>query len=238
MESSEEQLRKRGYVEENEINAFKHFTKVQLIALLQSNIASDRTIAARLLVEHREIEIAKVLISRLIIEKKLYTKIALSESIGKYGEEASSILIKYLGKVGNNQHISLPSKPFKKKNYPLPRDIIARTLCKIGKPAIKALRSCLYEGEYKQILEAVDAIGFISYYEEDTTSIEDIIILFNKYEGDDLMTWKLLRSLQAFKGEKVLDLLRTYSKSSIKQHKWEAIRSLEQISRRQSCGIH
>ncbi|MFW6015151.1 MAG: HEAT repeat domain-containing protein [bacterium] len=232
MKSNEEQLRKRGYIEEKDLNSYMHFTKEQLLELLQSKVASERTIAVRLLEEYQEIEVVKVLISRLIIEKKLYTKIALSETIGNYGEEASKILIKHLGKVGDNQHRSLPSKPFKKKNYPLPRDIIARTLCNIGMPSIKALRSCLYQGEYIQILEAIDAIGFISYYEGDTTSLDDIIELFNKYQDDDLLIWKSLRALQAFKGEKVLDILRTYSTSSVKQLKWEASRSIEQINRR------
>lgn len=237
MKSNEVQLRNRGYIEDNELEQYCHLTKLQLIELLQSNIASDRTIAAKLLETYKDIEVIKVLISSLIIEKKLYTKIALSESIGTYGEEASKILIEYLGEVGNNQHKFLPDKPFRKKNYPLPRDIIARTMCKIGKPALKSLRSCLYKGEYTQILEAIDAIGFISYYEADTTSLNDIIQLFNKYKDDSLMIWKLLRSLQAYKDEKVLELLSIYSTSSIKQHKWEAKRSIEQINRRSSIKI-
>lgn len=232
MKSDVKQLRLRGYIEENDLEPFRDFTKMELIELLQSEIPSDRTIAARLLAEYIEIEVVKVLISRLIVENKLYTKIALSESIGGYGEEASEILIKYLGKVGNNQYKSLPRKPFNKKNYPLPRDIIARTLCKIGKPAIKSLKNCLYDGEYEQKLEAIDAIGFISYYEDDTTCLNDIIELLDRCKDDELMTWKLLRALQAFKDEKVLDLLMRYTTSSIIQLKWEAMRSIDQISRR------
>jgi hypothetical protein len=232
MKSNEEQLRNRGYIEDKELEQYSHLTRLQLIELLQSNIASERTIGARLLVRYKDIEVIKILISMLISEKKLYTKIALSESIGMYGKEASEILIEYLGKVGNNQHKSLPSKPFKKKNYPLPRDIIARTICKIGKPALNPLRRCLHNGEYTQILEAIDAIGFISYYEEDTTSLDDVIQLFAKYKDDSLMIWKLLRSLQAFKNEKVLEILKLYTTSSVEQHKWEAKRSLEQINRR------
>ncbi|ABR49480.1 hypothetical protein Amet_3352 [Alkaliphilus metalliredigens QYMF] len=232
MKSNEEQIRKRGYIEEDELNCYRPFTKVQLLKLLQSDIASDRTIAAKLLVEYKDIEVVKVLIAKLVTEKKLYTKIALSESIGSHGEKASKLLIEYLGKVGNNQHTSLPSKPFNKNNYPLPRDIIARTLCKIGKPAIRPLRSCLYDGDYLQVLEAIDAIGFISYYDDDITSLDDIIGLLHKYQEDDLMTWKLLRTLQAFKGEKVLGLLKPYTTSSVEQFRWESARSIDQINRR------
>jgi hypothetical protein len=90
----------------------------------------------------------------------------------------------------------------------------------------------LHNGEYTQILEAIDAIGFISYYEDDTTSLDDIMLLFIKYKDDSLMIWKLLRLLQAFRNEKVLELLRLYTTSSVEQHKWEAKRSLEQINRR------
>ncbi|AOT72470.1 hypothetical protein [Geosporobacter ferrireducens] len=85
--------------------------------------------------------------------------------------------IEYLGKVGKNQYKELPDKPFDKNNYPLPRDIISRTICKVGIPALKHLRECLYTGSYEQILEAIDAIGFISFYEYDNSRQNDIIIL-------------------------------------------------------------
>ncbi|GMQ57276.1 hypothetical protein AN1V17_16710 [Vallitalea sediminicola] len=231
MKSNKVQLKNRGYIDDNELKQYNYLTKLQLIKLLQSDIATDRTIAARLLVRYKEFGVIEVLICSLINETKLYTKIALSECIGTYGEKASEMLIEHLGKVGNNQHRSLPSRPFEKKNYPLPRDIIARTMCKIGKPALNQLRCCLYSGEYIQILEAIDAIGFISYYEKDTTSLEDIIQLFTKYKDDTLVIWKLLRSLQSFKDERVQKLLKIHTASSIEQHRWEAKRSLEQINR-------
>ena len=37
-------------------------------------------------------------------------------------------MVEYLGQIGNNQHKVLPTNGFNKKSYPLPRDIIARTL--------------------------------------------------------------------------------------------------------------
>lgn len=231
MKSNKEQLRRRGYIEENELVYFKEYTKTELFELLKSKISTNRTIAAKLLSEVKEVEVIKVLISSLVIENKLYTKIALSESIGSYGKDASIFLIKYLGKVGNNQHRSLPNKYFNKKNYPLPRDIIARTLCKIGKSAIEELRWCLYNGEYNQVLEAIDAIGYISYYEKDTTCMNDIIELLQVYKDDDLVTWKLVRALQAFKCEKVINLLQRYTASNVSQIKWEAVRSIKQIQR-------
>lgn len=72
MKSNEKQLRNRGYVEDNELKQYSHLSKYQLIELLQSNIASDRTIATRLLVRYKELEVIKILIASLISENKLY----------------------------------------------------------------------------------------------------------------------------------------------------------------------
>ncbi|MTI67367.1 MAG: hypothetical protein FH753_12335 [Firmicutes bacterium] len=115
MKSNIKQLRKRGYIEEYDLEEYKDFTKIELLELLESKVATDRTINAKLLVKYREETVMNVLINRLIFEDKLYTKIALSESIGYFGEEASKVLINYLGKVGNNQHKSLPNKNLKRK---------------------------------------------------------------------------------------------------------------------------
>lgn len=231
MKSNKEQLKSRGFVEEQDMVNYSDYNRSQLLQLLGSKKATNRTIAATLLSKYEEDDTLKALITGLINEKKLYSKIALSESISRYGEKASHLLVEYLGLIGNNQHKVLPEKPFGKSNYPLPRDIIARTICKIGKPALKDLKGCLYHGTYRQILEAIDAIGYISYYEKDRTLQEDILKQFNRFSKDELMTWKLLRALQAFNDEKVLRFLDIYKNSSIPQHKWEATRSYEQLLR-------
>ena len=232
MKSNEKQLKTRGYIEDNELKYYLDLTKEELLNYLHSRDAIRRTIAARILKKFKEICVLKELISSLIVEKKLYTKIALSESIGEYGEEACCLLIDYLGKVGKNQYKELPDKPFEKSNYPLPRDIISRTICKIGIPALKHLRECLYTGTYEQILEAIDAIGFISFYEDDSSCLSDIITLMNKYKDDNLMIWKLIRALQSFKNIEALEILKKYIDSDIKRHQWEARRSIEQIQNR------
>lgn len=242
MKSSEEQLKSRGYIDDQTIENWMHLTVSQLIDLLKSDTASKRTIAATLLFRNhhgtaeqmadRDMAVIKVLTACLVTEKKLYTKIALSEALGTYGAQASDYLIGYLGRVGTNQHQSLPTKRFEKKNYPLPRDLMARTICKIGKPALPSLRACLSSADYDQILEAIDAIGFISYYEQDVSSRDDLIQLFTRFEGDPLLIWKLIRAMQAFNDPQTKDLLCHFTTSPIEQHQWEAIRSLEQIRRR------
>lgn len=229
MKSNIKQLRSRGYIEEEEILDYVNLSKKELLEMLESEVASNRTISAKLLKRFKKPEVMQALISRLTIEDKLYTKIAISESLGDFGEEASKELVKYLGKVGNNQHRTLPNKKFKKKNYPLPRDIIGRTICKLGKPALNTLKKCLNNGDYLQVLEAIDAIGYISYYENDITAEEDVINMIESYKDDELMVWKLIRALQSFNSERVQNILKEYSTSEVKQHRWEAKRSLVQI---------
>lgn len=202
-----------------------------MIELLNSGLATERTIAVKLLNKYKNDYILDILINSLIKEKKLYTKITLSEEIAAYGKDASKKLIQYLGIIGENQHKKLPDKPFNKKNYPLPRDIIARTICKIGVPALEDLNNCLIKGSYEQCLEAVDAVGFISYYNNDITSFNNLTALLEKYENDNVVVWKIIRSFQAFNNDLSIEILNSYKKSNIKQHKWEAERSLRQLTK-------
>ncbi|WFD11939.1 hypothetical protein [Tepidibacter hydrothermalis] len=231
IKSNLKQLRNRGYIEDKDLLIYKKCTKKELIQLLKSKVPVERTIAAKLLGNYKDEETMTSLIESLTIEKKLYTKIAITESISLFGEKVSQLLVKYLGKIGTNQHKVLPDKPFNKNNYPLPRDIVARTICKIGVPALNQLKKCLHNGEYGQIIEAIDAIGFISYYNSNDACFNDIIELFVEYKNDDLIMWKLLRSLQAFPNEKSIEILREYSNSKVKQLQWESKRSLKQIQR-------
>lgn len=231
MKSSSDQLRGRGFIDDLDLSEYQDMSVDQLLELLDSKVPTDRAIATRLLENFKEKRILNIMTDHLTMEKKLYVKIELTEAIASYGKEASQVLINYLGKVGNNQHRTLPDKPFQKKNYPLPRDIIARTICKIGKQALPDLKKCLYEGEYRGKLEAIDAIGFISFYEEDGSMKGDLVNVLEKYKDDELLVWKLLRAFQSFKDEEVKEILRNYLNSTIVQHRWEAERSLRQIER-------
>lgn len=232
MKSNSEQLKNRGFVDEEVISQFKYTSREELLVLLESKLATKRTIAAKLLTKYKDNITLDRLVKALLNEKKLYTKIALSEAIAIFGKSGAQSLVPYLGSVGKNQHKELPEKPFKKKNYPLPRDIIARTICKIGNPALDDLRLGLHSGKREQILEAIDAIGFISYYENERTCFEDIVGLFEKYEADSLVIWKLIRALQAFPNKRSVGILKTYENSHIEQLRWEAQRSLDQILRK------
>ncbi len=73
-------------------------------------------------------------------------------------------MIEIIGDIGSNHEVSIPKKPFKKSSYPLPRDIVARILIRLGKPIINDLMRCI-EGEpnEKKIEQAIDVLGHVSY---------------------------------------------------------------------------
>lgn len=233
MKSSKENLINRGMIKESDLVNYKHLDKKELLTLLSAKKAFERTIAVRLLVAFDEDDVLEAMVNRLLIENKLYTKIALTEEISTFGTRASKLLIDHLGTVGDNQLKELPEKKFMKSDYPLPRDIIARTICKIGSPALEELKKCMTSGERITKLEAIDAIGFISFYESDMSLKDDVVKLYATYEKDGLMLWKVLRAMQSFDDAEVIELLKKSETSTIKQHQWEATRSLLQISRRQ-----
>ena len=127
--------------------------------------------------------------------------------------------------------ISLPNKSFEKSNYPLPRDIIARTICKAGDIAIPILLEKLDIGNITQLSEGIDAIGYVSYYQKNTAAKNYILKLIDQYKTNDLILWKLIRALQAFPCAEVIERLQMIAKQiKVKPLKWEAERSLLQIN--------
>jgi len=198
---------KRGQVTGQFIEIFIDKADSDLIKMLSGDSANERTAAAVLLGNRKCILAVGPLCKQLTLEKSLYSKIAISEALGKIGEPAVPYLIALLGKIGNNQHKFVPEGESKKKSYPLPRDIAARTITKVGTPALKYLEKEILSGERESVLEALDAYGFIAYYnhyKEDSAIIE----AYNKYKADELIIWKIIRSFQAFPTNKVQNILR------------------------------
>jgi hypothetical protein len=81
MKSNIQQLKIRGYIENGEIEEFIKLNKEQLINMLESKIPSERMISIRLLAKYKDKEVLKLLVERLMVEKKLYPKIVLSKII-------------------------------------------------------------------------------------------------------------------------------------------------------------
>ena len=84
---------------------------------------------------------------------------AISEALSQIGVPAISPLLDLLGEIGKNQETELPQKYFNKKSYPLVRDLAARTLVKIGKPATPYLIEVIENGTDYKAQQAIDAIG-------------------------------------------------------------------------------
>jgi len=112
-------------------------------------------------------------------------------------------LIAILGKVGTNQHKKVPKKEFKKSNYPLPRDIASRTLVRFGKDALSELIKVLENKNEKQLSEAIDAIGFICFYDFQPKIYAELKDCYSKSSKNDLIKWKIIRSMSAFSESKI-----------------------------------
>lgn len=198
MKSDPKQLENRGFLAEQIRNKDIETSLEQRIGFLKSKIPVERTLGARLLVKSEQISAIDYLIEALQIEKKLYPKIEICHSLVTYREEAVTSLIGILGKIGNNQHKIVPSTDFKKCNYPLPRDIVSRTLIRIGSGALPELLKILSECDLLKLSEAIDTIGFICFYEYNNEAFNLLMKCYFRHQDNDLIKWKILRAMSAF----------------------------------------
>lgn len=194
----QERLINRGYVTEGAEAEFLCLSLDEKTKLLQSKIPTDRTLGARLLTDSPGISTIEYLINALIVEKKLYSKIEICNSLVSFGQLSIKPLITILGKVGTNQHKKLPEKGFKKSSYPLPRDIASRTLIRIGKDALPELVRVFGSNDKKQLSEAIDAVGFICFYNYEPAIFEKLRECFSRHHHNNLVQWKIIRAMSGF----------------------------------------
>ncbi len=198
MKSKQEDLIKRGFLTQNEEAKFYHISFDEKIKLLKSKIPTDRTIAARLLANSEPQKTIEYLIEALIIEKKLYSKIEICNTLYSFKQLSVKPLIEQLGKIGTNQHKKVPETEFKKNNYPLPRDIASRTLIRIGKNALPELIKVLNSDNKKQLSEAIDTIGFICFYDYTPNIYIKLEECYKKNNENELIKWKIIRAMSSF----------------------------------------
>lgn len=222
-----ENRRKRGEVDDKFVNQFTALPTSDIAALLKNISAQKRSAAAIILSRRTDINYIPNLIEQLKSENALYTKINICNALSGFGEIVVPELLTLLGKVGKNQHYDLPLKGFYKSNYPLPRDIIARTLIRIGEPVLKYIEPFIRENEEDSILEAIDVIGHISFYTNNNSSEDLLIEIFNKSHYNVLLRWKIIRAFQGFNSQRINKILvELISSEAIYQFKWEALRCL------------
>ncbi|MGL6184600.1 MAG: hypothetical protein ACRC1T_04380 [Clostridium chrysemydis] len=229
MKSNNDSLKKRGFYEDGIVG--KPLDKLE--ELLNSDSASDRTMAVRGLIElekYNDLEVVHNLLEMLLKEKALYTRLEICEFLRLSGIKGAKLMVSYLGEIGNNQYKSVPKTVSRKKTYPLPRDLISRTFGHMDKEVMIVLLDVLRNGNRKAIAEVIDAIGFLVYHNRILSTeenVKEIILALKKYSNDDLLKWKLIICLSAFnKLEGKNELERIVSKSS-GVIRMEAKRSLE-----------
>ena len=188
----------RGFVPKGEESGYLDNSINQLIGLLTSPMAFERTIGARILASRFEFRSVVHLLLALEMEQKLYSKIEICNSLTRFGRYSVPGLVLCLGMIGNNQHKKVSTKTFNKNNYPLPRDIAARTLVRIGAIALQDLCDVLSEPNPSKISEAIDAIGFICCDGFHDQYLEKLMSCFLIWKANDLIRWKLFRAMSVF----------------------------------------
>jgi len=204
MKSSNEDLRKRGQFEQGDINRLLPLNNNELIALVNSKLPVERSVAIRLLSQRgniRNTDFATLLLQRLTIEKCLYTKLEICNALEKGNAETATQMVNYLKCIGKNQYLRLPDKVSLKTSYPLPRDIIARSLGKMNTSILPVLIDVLYSGDINRIPEVLDGLGFMVFYHQDLVTpqlLRHIIKTMVTYSDEEVIIWKCVICLSAF----------------------------------------
>mgnify|MGYP000752816402 CR=1 FL=1 len=126
--------------------------------MLFSENAGERTIAAKLI--PLTCEVSDILLNRLKTEPALYTRLALTEKLESGDQSTALRMIDFLADIGDNQHRK-PIAPSKKKSFPLPRDLMARSLGRMKQENFPTLLEAAEQLPSSQLSELIDAIGYI-----------------------------------------------------------------------------
>ena len=216
--SSLDDLRKRGYIDDLDISEYEEKTKEDLATLLQDQDAVVRSMAAKALgrfCQSDDAKLAEALLEQLLREKKLYTRLELAVALEQGKIKTAQRMTAYLGMIGSNQYKELPQRPSLKKSYPLPRDLIARSLGRMEVSIAPVLYEILETGSIEEISEVLDAIGFLFFYHPDKVcleAVEKILDVINRYSDKEIIVWKGIVCLSAFPCEKAVNYLRSISR--------------------------
>lgn len=236
MDRKQERLISRGFIKEGAEFDFRYLSYSDIVILLKSNIATERTLGARLLRVFNNETTVNILIEALKIEHKLYSKIEICNTLSSFGEISVKYIVDCLGEIGNNQHVNIDDTEFKKDNYPLPRDIASRTLIRIGEKALPELLKSTIKVSCKQLSELIDAIGYICFYNYSKEVYPVLIELFAKFEGNNLIKWKIYRAMSGIP-ESLLFLEKQYKIEEKMALKIEIERSVRIINKRTPFSI-
>ncbi|WP_041137939.1 hypothetical protein [Beduini massiliensis] len=212
MKSTQNDLKKRGYVDTEELRQYQGTPHETLILWINDSDSVKRSIAANYLDALRKEDIL-LLIDQLKKEKSLYTRIAICEKLQTGNALTASLMVKELGKIGHNQYHALPKRGSAKKSYPLPRDLIARCLGKMDTAVFPILLEVLNTDDLSRISEVLDAIGFMVFYHPFLVTKENakkVYSIFERYQNHPLLIWKGLTCLSAFPTKETNRILQSY----------------------------
>ena len=216
MKSTQSALKNRGMASPEELAACADLPWDQLVGELHSADPCRRTAAARCMdLRSKSAEsAADLLLEQLSQEKCLYTRLAICEALEKGTAETAKIMLPWLGRIGNNQYKALPYKVSAKKSFPLPRDLIARSLARMDAAVFPLLLQLFNTGSEQQISEALDAAGFMAFYHPalaDGENAERILRLLHSHSGSEIIVWKVLLCLSAFPVPEAVRVLEGYA---------------------------
>lgn len=200
MKSSQQQLSSRGYLPKETV--LEKLEKNELFTQLNNSDPVQRSIAARSLGAYyiRLVGTAEKLLERLCIEKKLYTRIEICDALAKGDSHTVYAMIPYLNKLGNDQYRSIAeAKTSKKKSYPLPRGIIARTFGRMDESVASTLLDNLHQKEYAG--EMIEGLGYLIANNstlQTVSNYEKAKEYYLKYKTDKLFVWKFVIFSSAF----------------------------------------
>jgi len=235
MKSTVDQLYKRGHIQEPRPGQYSDYDTGMIGKMLLSEDPRKRSLGAAIIAQKPDPAYCKMLCMALVKEKKLYSKIAMSKALIAIGHDSVKHLLPLLGKIGTNQHKAIPVERFRKNSYPLPRDIVSRIIGKIGPKALPELEEVLRTGRKDEISEAIDAIGYIAFYNNDYRSLPALLNMLETHDGDELIHWKSIRALQAYTDDAAEEYLnRVMRENSGCALVIEAARSIGQIERRRN----
>lgn len=198
------QRKQRGWVENDDLIAYKEKTIAELIELLTSKEAYERTVSAKLLPIN--CEISNILLHSLIKESALYTRLAITEKLESGDSLIAQQMIPFLAEIGNNHH-HFPVSPSKKKSFPLPRDLIARSLGRMKPEIFPTLLTNAPQLPGSKLSEMIDAIGYMVFYNPSLATAQNyqsLLEIRNSYKSDSLIQWKFLICFSAFPQSKEL----------------------------------
>ena len=138
---------------------------------------------------HLKDQISIAPLIKVLSEGKLYSRLAVSEALGKIGLPAVQDLIQQLGKIRETQDVQPPEKAFWNKSYYV-HDPAARTLVRIGKASIPALIECIKICDDFEAQQAIDAVGRIG-----EASITEFLINEFDTRTNSLTKWKIVRAV-------------------------------------------